>query len=48
MILLNLPRHLLKVIIVLLILATFGVAVLAGLIALVWLKLLLFIYELFE
>ncbi len=48
MILLNLPRNLLKVIIVLLILATFGVAVLAGLIALVWLKLLLFIYELFE
>lgn len=48
MLLLNLPRNLLKVIIVLLILATFGVAVLAGLIALVWLKLLLFIYELFE
>ncbi len=48
MTLLNLPRNLLKVIIVLLILATFGVAVLAGLIALVWLKLLLFIYELFE
>ena len=48
MLLLNLPRNLLKVVIVLLILATFGVAVLAGLIALVWLKLLLFIYELFE
>ncbi len=48
MTLLNLPRNLLKVIIVLLILATFGVAVLAGLIALVWLKLLLFIYKLFE
>lgn len=46
--LLNLPRNLLKVVIVLLILATFGVAVLAGLIALVWLKLLLFIYKLFE
>lgn len=48
MTLLNLPRNLLKVITVLLILATFGVAVLAGLIALVWLKLLLFIYKLFE
>lgn len=48
MLLLNLPRNLLKVVIVLLILATFAVAVLAGLIALVWLKLLLFIYELFE
>jgi hypothetical protein len=48
MTLLNLPRNLLKAIIVLLILATFGVAVLAGLIALTWLKLLLFIYKLFE
>jgi hypothetical protein len=48
MTLLNLSRNLLKVIIVLLILATFGVAVLAGLIALVWLKLLLFIYKFFE
>lgn len=48
MTLLNLPRNLFKVVIVLLILATFGVAVLAGLITLVWLKLLLFIYKLFE
>lgn len=48
MTLLNLPRNLLKVIIALLILTTFGVAVLAGLIALVWLKFLLFIYKFFE
>lgn len=48
MTLLNLPRNLLKVVIVLLILATFGVAVLAGLIALTWLKFLLFIYKFFE
>lgn len=48
MTLLNLPRNLLKGIIVLLILATFGVAVLAGLIALAWLKFLLFIYKFFE
>lgn len=46
--LLKLPRNLLKVIIILLILATFVVAVLAGLIAIAWLKLLLFIYKFFE